>query len=158
MKTKMRASGRLLGMSFAVAALVPTLSLSQSAPPTTKPDAPREASIGQEVGDAADAIKNYSAAQRDEAEKKAKATLHDVDARIAEIEGRISKNWNSMSQAARDHAQTTLRAMRKKRNEVAEWYGAVKHSSAEAWDEVKRGFAKSYRDLAESVSKARQEF
>lgn len=142
------------------AALVflPTLALSESAPEPSAHEVPKKSAISQDIGDTADAIKNYSAAQKDEAQKKAKATLDDVDARIGELEARVSKNWSSMSQSARDHAHATLQALRKKRNEVAEWYGAVKHSSAEAWDEVKRGFSKSYRDLAESVSKARKEF
>lgn len=139
-------------------ALLPILALSESAPDPSAHEAPKKSAISQDIGDTADAIKNYSAAQKEEAEKKAKATLEDVDARIGELENRVSKNWSSMSQAARDHAHATLQALRKKRNEVAEWYGAVKHSSAEAWDEVKRGFSKSYRDLAESVSKARREF
>lgn len=143
---------------FAAVTFVPALALSQSAPEAAAPEAPKKSAIRQDLGDAADTLKNYSVAQKEEAEKKAKATLDDVDARISELESRVSKNWSSMSQAARDHAQATLQALRKKRNEVAEWYGAVKHSSVEAWDEVKRGFSKSYRDLAESVSKARKEF
>lgn len=143
---------------LAAVTFVPALALSQAAPEPAAPEAPKKSAISQDVGDTADAIKNYSAAQKEEAEKKAKATLDDVDARIGELEARVSKNWSSMNQAARDHAHATLQALRKKRNEVAEWYGAVKHSSAEAWDEVKRGFSKSYRDLAESVSKARKEF
>ncbi len=61
-----------------------------------------------------------------------------------------------MDQAARRKARATLNALRRERNEVAEWYGGLKHGSAESWEQVKAGFLKSYQALKESFAKARK--
>jgi len=51
-----------------------------------------------------------------------------------------------------------LKSLRKKRNELAEWYGGMQHSSAKAWEHVKRGFLKSYEALSKAYEKAVKEF
>ena len=63
-----------------------------------------------------------------------------------------------MGQAAREEALSTLKALRKKRNDLAEWYGGMQHSSAKAWDHVKEGFLDSYKALSEAYGKAVKEF
>ena len=32
----------------------------------------------------------------------------------------------------------------KKRQDVAEWYGALTHSSSDAWSDIKKGFVDAY--------------
>ena len=63
-----------------------------------------------------------------------------------------------MDQAARREARSTLASLRKQRNELAEWYGGLKYSSAEAWGRVKSGFLKSYEALSKAFGKAESEF
>jgi len=103
-------------------------------------------------------IKDYTVTQRDEAIKSAKAALDDLDARIRGMERKLENEWDKMDQAARKKARATLDALRRERNEAAEWYGGLKHSSAESWEQVKSGFVKSYEVLRESFAKARKEF
>jgi hypothetical protein len=103
-------------------------------------------------------IKDYTVAQRDEATKSAKAALDDMDAGIRRLERKLEREWDQMDAAARKKARATLDALRRERNELAEWYGGLKYSSAEAWDEVKSGFAKSYDDLKGAFGKARKAF
>jgi len=88
--------------------------------------------IKRKVAEAAEAIKNYSVDQRDEVLKKAKALLKDMDARIDPMESRLNEKWDQMDQFARKKATATLTALRKQRNEIAEWYGGLKHSSNNA--------------------------
>jgi len=38
-----------------------------------------------------------------------------------------------MDQASREKDRKTIQALRKKRNELGEWHGGMKHSSADAW-------------------------
>jgi hypothetical protein len=104
------------------------------------------------------AIKDYTVAQRDEAVKQAKAELDDLDRRIGRMERKLENDWERMDQAARKKARATMNALRRERNEAAEWYGGLKHSSAESWEQVKTGFVKSYDVLKESFAKARKEF
>ena len=41
---------------------------------------------------------------------------------------------------------------------LAEWYGGLKHSSSNAWEDVKTGFLESYHQLQGAFDKAAQEF
>lgn len=104
------------------------------------------------------AIKDYTVAERDEAVKQAKAALDDLDRRIGRMERKLDREWDKMDDAARKKARAALDALRRERNETAEWYGGLKHSSAESWEEVKAGFVKSYEVLKGSFAKARKEF
>ena len=70
------------------------------------------------------------------------------------MENRIEKEWDQMDQAARLKARSTSASLRKQRNELAEWYGGLKYSSAEAWGQVKNGFLKSYEALSKAFGKA----
>ena len=90
--------------------------------------------------------------------KQAKAALDDADARMRRLERKLDADWDKMDQAARERARVTRDAMRRERNELAEWYGGLKHGSSDAWDNVKSGFAKSYDALRKSLAKARKDF
>jgi BMFP domain-containing protein YqiC len=114
--------------------------------------------VKEKVTEAAEAIKNYSFDQRDKAIAKAKAALAHLDARIDRMESRLNKRWDQMNQSSRKKAIATLRALRKQRNEVAEWYGGLKHSSGNAWEDVKKGFLKSYQELQDALDRARSQF
>ena len=114
--------------------------------------------VKQKVAEAAEAIKSYSVAQRDEALQKAKAVLDDLDARIDRLQSQLNEKWEQMDQIARQKATASLTALRKQRNEIAEWYGGLKHSSSKAWEDVKAGFLKSYQALREAFDKAQSEF
>jgi flagellar motility protein MotE (MotC chaperone) len=114
--------------------------------------------VTKEVKEATEAIRSYSSDQRDEALKKVKAAIDDLDTRIDELERRLEKTWDQADQKAREKARATLKSLRRKRNDLAEWYGGMQHSSAKAWQHVKRGFLNSYEALAEAYDKAVREF
>ena len=113
--------------------------------------------VSKKAGETGRAIKDYTVLQRDEALKQAKAALDDLDTRIRRMEGKVDSEWEEMDQGARKKARATLDALRRERNEAAEWYGGLKHSSAESWEQVKAGFVKSYEVLRQSFAKARKE-
>jgi hypothetical protein len=137
-----------LGVLLAVS---PLSFAAETSGPTTK-------DISRKADETGQAIKNYTVAQRDEAIKNAKAALDDLDRRIGRLERKLDSGWERMDQAARKKARATLDALRRERNEAAEWYGGLKHSSAESWEQVKAGFVKSYEALKDSFAKARKEF
>jgi len=141
---------------FAVSALfaVSSVSIAAEVPggKTTAKD------ISKKAGETGRAIKDYTVAQRDEAIKSAKAALDDADAGIRRLERKLDNDWDKMDEAARKKARATLDALRRQRNEIAEWYGGLKHSSAESWEQVKAGFVKSYEVLRDSFARARKEF
>ena len=114
--------------------------------------------VKQETMEAVEAVKKYSIEKKDTAVSEVKVVLEDLDARIDRMQNGIEKKWDEMDQASRDKAKATMQALRKKRNELSEWYGGMKHSSAEAWTDVKSGFVKGYEALANTFDKAENEF
>jgi len=112
------------------------------------------ADVKKEVGDAAEAIKDYSAEQRDAALAKTKEALDDFDARIERLEMTVRDRWGQMDQTARNKAVAALRDLKRQRERVAKWHGGLQHSSAENWEQVKRGFSSSYEELKASWGRA----
>lgn len=113
--------------------------------------------IRQETTDLLAALKNYTASQRDEAIKKIKIALDNLDRRIETMEREIAENWNEMDQAAREKLQASLQALREQRILVAEYYGSLKSGSAAAWDHIKQGFTGAYRALHEALEKTQKQ-
>jgi predicted RNase H-like nuclease (RuvC/YqgF family) len=121
---------------------------------------PTDKTTSEEVADkvAAETIRHYSVDQRDEAVKKAKEILDDLDARMDRMNSQLNDQWERMDQRARQEMKTSLAALRRQRNEVFEWYGGLKHSSVNAWEDVKQGFLHSYQNLRHGFAKARREY
>ena len=141
-----------IGTISLITALIFAMPFVSSAKNTT----PKE--VEKKVAEAAEAIKNLSVDKRDEAVQKAKEILDDLDTRIDRMGSQLNDQWDQMDQTARKKMSDSLTALRKQRNEVAEWYGGLKHSSGNAWEDVKKGFLNSYQHLRKSFDKARREF
>ena len=104
------------------------------------------------------ALKSYTAEQRDQAIQEVEIAIIRLDNRIDELQSRVDRQWDGMTQAARTEARKNLRALQKQRIELAEWYGNLKGSSSSAWGEIKQGFSDAYRDLARAWEEALNEF
>lgn len=114
--------------------------------------------VEQEVADAAEAIKDYSAEQRDEATKEVEEALRVLDDRMQELQASIDAQWDDMSVTARKKARQTMDYLSEQRNKVAEWYGGLRHGSDQAWEEMKMGFSNAWGELEKAWSDARQEY
>jgi hypothetical protein len=145
-------AGTAVSVFILVFAWIAFATETKSADKTTSKD------VKQETMEAVQAIKSYSIEQRDRAVKEANQVMKDLDARIDRAQADIQKKWDQMDQAAREKANDTLKALRAQRNELSEWYGGLKHSSASAWDHVKDGFAEGYESLTTAFDKAEKEF
>lgn len=114
--------------------------------------------VKKETKEALQAIKEYSADQRDMALQEVERLLDSLDSRIEDIQERFDRKWAEMDQATRRKMRQTLEELQKRRNEISEWYGGMKHSSVKAWDTVKGGFVEGYSAVAEAFDKAEDEF
>lgn len=114
--------------------------------------------IKRETSELLQALKSYSAEQRDEAVEQARSALDKLDNRIETLENHVREHWNEMDQSARDKASASLQVLRDQRTLVAEWYGGMKRSSSSAWEHVKQGFSSAYESLHEAWKKSEQEF
>lgn len=113
--------------------------------------------VSRKADETARAVKSYTVQQRDEAVRHAKTALDDIDARIRGEETKVDRDWDKMDAAARKRARAALTVLHRERNQVAEWYGGLKHGSAETWEQVKDGFVDSYETLKRSFAKARKD-
>lgn len=121
-------------------------------------DAVTAQDVKKETKELIDTLQQYTVEQRDQAVKEAEQALKKLDGRIDELETRVDNNWDNMTHAARQKARANLKALRKQRNELAEWYGSFKNSSASAWDHMKKGFSDAYQALSDSWEKANSEY
>jgi TolA-binding protein len=114
--------------------------------------------VKKETQELINTLQQYTADQRDQAVKEADQSLKKLDGRIDKLESRVDNNWDKMTQAARQKARANLKALRQQRNELAEWYGSFKNSSAGAWEQMKKGFSDSYQAMSASWEKAKSEY
>ena len=105
-----------------------------------------------------DTLGQFTANQRDEAIEKARQALENVDSQVSELEQRIDRNWDTMSEEARQQARENLSRLRERRGELGEWYDDFKSSSAGAWDGMREGFTDAYQRLSDSWVNTRREF
>lgn len=114
--------------------------------------------VSKDVKEAALALEAYTVEQKDTAVAKAGEMMGAFDKRIASMEGNLQANYKEMQESTKDKYNKNLQALRKQRNELSEWYGSMKYSSDEAWQDVKNGFAKSYDFLVNAWDNAENEF
>ena len=114
-------------------------------------------SMRQQSREAAEAIRNYSVEQRDKAVSSAQRALQALDARMGRLAADIDRKWDQLDESARGHARDTMDRLRMERGEAAEWLGALKQSTREAWDDARDGFARSYQSLKDNLDKAKEE-
>ena len=137
---------------------VVTASLSVSAYADTTSDEPDLQNVQEEWSEAISALTGYTVAQRDVAVEKAGETLADMDIRIDALEERTAEEWADLSAEARVARRKTIRELTASRNELAEWYGGMKHSSSQAWGEVQQGFVDAYGVMQDAWKDAAEEF
>lgn len=140
-----------------VAAFASLLTLAAWGPDTKAEERPSAEEVKREVREAVDAIRSYSADLRDEAMMRARSAIERLDRHIERLEERADAQWDRMDRAARERARATLKALRRQRNELAEWSGRLRESSVTAWDRIKEGFVESYRTLADTFTRADEE-
>lgn len=114
--------------------------------------------VNKETQDLLESLKNYSAEQKDEAMKATKEGIDSLDKHIDQLQTQIEEDWDNMDQAAREKSRESLKSMQEQRVKLAEWYGSMKSSSADAWDHVKEGFSGAYDSLSDAWQKASEEF
>lgn len=111
--------------------------------------------VKQEAQELISKIKGYTADQRDEAIKHTEQALKKLDDRIEVLETDIYNSWERMDKAGREKAQSSMKELRKQRVELAEWYGSMKNSSANVWEQMKKGFSDAYQGIVDTWAKFR---
>ena len=113
--------------------------------------------VKQETQKLLQTLDAYTTDQKDEAIHKTKMALDKLDKRIDALEAHVDENWDKMDKDARKKARDSLKALRKQRNQVAEWYGSLKSSTENAWEHMKKGFSDAYKALNDAWEKSENE-
>lgn len=119
-----------------------------SAPPTTAQD------VKEKYKEAALATKNYVAENKDE-------FVATMDKKLTELDEKISvlaKKSEGYKDNAKVEADKALAALREERKTAGEQFDKVKKASAEAWKDVKAGFATAMDKLEETYDKVKARF
>ena len=114
--------------------------------------------MDKEVDEAVDAIRAYSVEQRDEAMKRAQASMEEADLRIDALQEDMDRRRGRMSDTARRRSQKAMSDLRQRRQELSERYDRMRSSSGKAWSDLKGGFVDGYRALSAALREARAEF
>lgn len=114
--------------------------------------------VKKETADLMKTIKSYSADQRDKAIQEVEIAIVRLDQRIDSLQTRIDKQWDDMTQPAREQTRESLDALQKQRVNLAEAYGRLQSSSSGAWNDIKRGFSNAYGELNKAWENALKEF
>lgn len=144
-----------LGILICMVSLLPALPVFASEHGSKNPDLE---DVKKEMSEFIETVKGYSVGEKDEAMKEIKVTMNQLDAKIDSLEKRLSQKWDKMDQESREQARKYMAELRKQRQELSEWYGGMKYSSLQAWEEVKKGFVDSYYRLGEAFEKAGSKF
>jgi hypothetical protein len=103
--------------------------------------------VQKEVDEAIAAIKAYTYEQRQEAMEYMRALIDKADRQIEAQQATIKKNWEDMTQAAREQASESLATLRRYRKDLSERYAELQESSEDAWNDLTAAFSRSYEKL-----------
>ena len=70
----------------------------------------------------------------------------------------MAEHWDELTAEAREDRREIISDLRRQRNDLAEWYGVMKHGTAESWDDAKQGFVSVYNKLGESYDAVVDQF
>lgn len=157
----------LAGVSMAWSGAVPAQDAPVAPPAAQEPAQPQAAEqkqerepaqrqrLEQEMDDAVAALRDYSLARREEALARARQAGAAMDERIERLQAQADRDRSRMGTAARLRSQQAMADLRQRRGDLAQWYDGMQRDSDAAWDEVKTGFVRSYRELAHALRRAR---
>ncbi len=147
MKEKMKKVSTVMGVIFVSGLLLLSLNMSATAGSDMK-------DVKEELSEAATAIKEYSVDQKDDAVDEIEDAMDAVDKKIEELEDKADEKWEKMSEQSRKNWKKTRKKLEQQRQKLSEWYGGVKYSTSESWEEVKGGFIKGYESLSDELADA----
>lgn len=151
----MNTAARMCSAAFAL--WLPVAIAQEPPPARTDTEERQREEMRREVSEAVEAIRSYSIERRKEAVAEARKAMEDADRRSERLQAVMVGRWDRMDAAARQRSQDAMADLRRRRNELGEWAGGMKHGSREAWDEVKAGFIRSYRDFIDALESARRQ-
>ena len=120
--------------------------------PAAKSTAEQFDQVKEETKAAAEEIKNYAYAQKDEFVAKMQTQLARINRDLDELSVKIEKS----SAAAKAEWQPKLQELRHQAEKLKQQLDGAKNATESTWDEVKSGSKKAYNELKDGFQRARQ--
>ena len=108
--------------------------------------------VQTETKQAAQDMKNYTFAQKDEFVENMQGQLAELNRDLDQLCARVEKS----SDAAKAEAKPKLQALRDQTAQLNKQLDEVKNATESTWDSVKDGFKKAYESSKEGFQQARQ--
>jgi len=140
-------TNRLVSAIFAVAAI-----LLGCKPSDEKSTAAQFDKVKEETKSAAEEIKNYTYAQKNEFVAKMQSQLAKINRDLDEISVKVEKS----SAEAKAEWKPKLQALRHQADNLKKQLDEAKNATESTWDEVKAGSKKAYGELKGGFHRARQ--
>lgn len=110
--------------------------------------------VKKELGEAAVAIGEYGADQKDKAIAEGKELMRKLDKSMDDTEASVKENWHSLGESAKHNYELSKKEFKEQRKELAGWLDKMHSSTADSWEETKKGFANAHDSLSSSWKKA----
>ena len=110
--------------------------------------------VKKEVQEAASAIGDYSVEHKDKAVAEAKELMKKLDQSMDDAESSMKENWHSLEDSTKQNYELSKKEFHDQRKELAGWLDKMQNSSADAWEETKKGFADAHDSMSSSWKKA----
>ena len=108
--------------------------------------------VEAKTAEAAQDMKDYTYAQKDEFVAKMQAQLAVINKDLEQLETKISQS----SDAVKAEAKPKLKALREKAAQLNKQLDEVRNATESTWNSVKAGSKKAYGELTDGFNQARQ--
>ena len=113
--------------------------------------------VKKEAQETATAIGEDSVAQKDKAIAEAKELMRKLDQSMDDAESSMKENWHSLEDSTKQNYELSKKEFKEQRKELGSWLDKMQNSSADAWEETKKGFADAHDSLSSSWKQATEE-
>ena len=96
--------------------------------------------VKKEINETLQAIAATTEEQRDQAKLKAEELLGRLDTEIRNLEAEIGKKSLEMTWESKLRLNSNLRQLKRRRNDLAKHYDALREDTKQAWEDIKSGF------------------
>jgi hypothetical protein len=110
--------------------------------------------VKKEINETLQAIASTTEEQRDQAKLKAEELVGRLDTEIRNLEAEIDKRSGEMTWAAKLRLNSNLRQLKRRRNDLAKHYDALREDTKQAWEDIKSGFVDGVRAVTEKLDDA----
>ena len=110
--------------------------------------------VKKEINETLQAIAATTEEQRDQAKLKAEELVGRLDTEIRNLEAEIDKRSGEMTWAAKLRLNSNLRQLKRRRNDLAKRYDALREDTKQAWEDINSGFVEGVRAVTEKLDDA----